>query len=203
MIPDAFKIDPKVMMPKPGKSDYKTVRAYKPITFESVIGKVMERVICKRLTWKLEVDGGLAATQYAYRKQNFCVQSMVCLCNSVTEARNKKQHTILTVMDFESCYERIWKAGLLRKASTRGISGRMWLYIKNFVTERKYYIRLNNYKSELYQSAVGIPQGSVISPVLCNLYTSDSIEKLSIQGQTEMLSALMQYIKCTSKFSQN
>ena len=79
----------------------------------------------------------------------------------------------------------------------------MWLYIKNFVTERKYYIRLNNYKSELYQSAVGIPQGSVISPVLCNLYTSDSIEKLSIQGQTEMLSALMQYIKCTSKFSQN
>ena len=125
----------------------------------------MERVICKRLTWKLEVDGGLAATQYAYRKQKSCVQSMVRLCNSVTEARNKKQHTILTVMDFESCYERIWRASLLRKASNRGISGRMWLNIKNFVTERKYYISVNNYKSELYQSAVGIPQGTVISPV--------------------------------------
>ena len=178
VIPDAFKIDPKVMMPKPGKSDYNTVRAHRPITLESVIGKVMERVICKRLTWKLEVDGGLAATQYAYRKQKSYVQSMVRLCNSVTEARNKKQHTILTVMDFESCYERIWRAGLLRKASNRGISGRMWLYIKNFVTERKYYIRVNNYKSDLYQSAVGIPQGSVISPVLCNLYTSDSMDEV-------------------------
>ena len=91
MIPEAFKIDPKVRMPKRRKSDCKTVRAYQPITFESVIGKVMERVICKRLTWKLEVDGGLAATQYAYRKQKFCVQSMVRLCNSVTGARNKKK----------------------------------------------------------------------------------------------------------------
>ena len=137
VIPDAFKIDPKVMMPKPRKSDYNTVRAYRPVTLENVIEKVIERVICKRLTWKLEVDGGLAATQYAYRKQKSCVQSMVRLCNSVTGARNKKQHTIMTVMDFESCYERIWRAGFLHKASKRGIRCRMWLYIKNFVTERK------------------------------------------------------------------
>ena len=177
-LPVAFKIDPKVMMPKPGKSDYNAARAYRPITLESVIGKVMERVICKRLTWKLEVEGGLAATQYAYRKQKSCVQSMVRLCNSVTEARNRKQHTIMTVMDFESCYERIWRAGLLHKASNKGIRGRMWLYLKNFVTDIKYYITVNNYKSQLYPSAVGIPQGSVISPVLCNLYTSDSMDEV-------------------------
>ena len=67
-LPVAFKIDPKVMMPKPGKSHYNVARAYRPITLESVIGKVMERVICKRLTWKLEVEGGLAATQHAYRR---------------------------------------------------------------------------------------------------------------------------------------
>ena len=57
----------------------------------------------------------------------------------------------------------------------------MWLYIKNFVTERNYYIRVNNYKSKLYQSAVGIPQGSVVSPVLCNLYSiysSDSLDEV-------------------------
>ena len=166
------------MMRNPGKSYYNTVRAYRPITLESVIGKVMERVICRRLTWILEVEGGIASTQNAYRKQKSCVQSLVRLCNSVTEARNRKQHTILTVMDFESCYERIWRAGLLHKASGKGIVGRMWLYLRNFLTERKYYIQVNNYKLQVYQSAVGIPQGSVISPVLCNLYTSDSMDGL-------------------------
>ena len=42
--------------------------------------------------------------------------------------------------------------------------------------ERKYYIKVNEHISEVYSSAVGIPQGSVISPILCNLYTSDAME---------------------------
>ena len=82
----------------------------------------------------------------------------------------------MTVMDYKSCYERIWRAGLLKKASDKGINGRMWIYIKNFLLDRQYYIKVNDYKSPTYKSAVGIPQGSVISPVLCNLYTGDAME---------------------------
>ena len=47
--------------------------------------------------------------------------------------------------------------------------------------DRKYYIKVNEYKSEIYTSKVGIPQGSVISPNLCNLYTSDAME--GIEGE--------------------
>ena len=81
-------------------------------------------------------------------------------------------------MDFESCYESIWRSGLLHKASGKAIVGRMWLYLKNFLTDRKYCIQVINYKSQVYQFAFGIPQGSVISPLLCNLYTSDSMDRL-------------------------
>ena len=52
VIPEAFKLDPKIMLPKPGKSDYNSVRSYRPIALESVLGKIMERVNCKRLVWK-------------------------------------------------------------------------------------------------------------------------------------------------------
>ena len=45
---------------------------------------VMERVICRRLTWKLEVEGGIASTQNAYRKQKSCVQSLVRLANQIS-----------------------------------------------------------------------------------------------------------------------
>ena len=114
---------------------------------ESVIGKVMERVINKRLVWKLEVEEGVAKTQFAFRKQKSCVQTVLRMCNSVSEARNKKENTIVTVMDFESCYERIWRAGLLKKASTYGINGRLWIYIKNFIMDRKYYLKVNDYTS--------------------------------------------------------
>ena len=76
----------------------------------------------------------------------------------------------LAMMDYESCYDRIWRAGLLHKASKIGINGRMWLYIKNFLWDRSYYIRVNDFKSQTFRSTVGIPQGLVISPPLCNLY---------------------------------
>ena len=113
------------MLPKPGKSNYNTVRSYRPITLESVIGKVMESVSNKRLVWKLEVEEGVAKTQFAFRKQKYCVQTVLRICNSVSEARNKNENTVVTVVDFESSYERIWRAGLLKKASTYCISRRL------------------------------------------------------------------------------
>ena len=45
------------------------MRSYRPITLESVVGKVMEIVITRRLVWKLEVEGGVAETQNAFRRQ--------------------------------------------------------------------------------------------------------------------------------------
>ncbi|MCW4261357.1 MAG: reverse transcriptase domain-containing protein [Candidatus Thiodiazotropha endolucinida] len=181
VLPEAFRLDPKIMLPKPGKKDHNVARSYRPITLESVIGKVMERIVCSRLVWKLEIDKGVADTQYAYRKQKSCVQTMIRVCNSISEARNRKENTVVSVMDYESCYERIWRAGLLKKAYDKGIDGRMWVYIKNFLIDRKYYIKVNDYRSPTFTSAVGIPQGSVISPVLCNLYTSDAM--ISIKGK--------------------
>ena len=90
----------------------------------------MERVICNRLFWKLEVDGLIADTQFAYRKQKSCVHTMLRVCNSISEARCRKEYTVIPIMDYECCYERIWRACLLKKLSDKGINGKMWIYIK-------------------------------------------------------------------------
>ena len=86
---------------------------------------------------------------------------------------------MVLIMDFESCFEKVWRSGLLWKAMKTGINGTMLMFLHNYVTDRKYSLRVNEEKSDWVVSSVGIPQGSVLSPLLCILYTSDSMDGLS------------------------
>lgn len=79
-------------------------------------------------------------------------------------------------MNYESCLERVWRAGLLLKAKRKGIKGRPWMYLYNYLHDRQFFITLNDKRSSTFTSKVGIPQGSVLSPFLCNIYTSDAME---------------------------
>ena len=182
---DSFKLDPKILMPKPGKDNYNTVRSYRPITLESVISKIFQRTIARRLIWRLEISNSFAPTQDAYRKQHSCVQSMIRVVNNIQEAKSKNEYSIAVFMDFESCFEKVWRAGLLYKTAKIGICGRMLLYLYNYINDRKFYLRVNEERSEWITSKVGIPQGSVLSPLLCNLYTSDAMDNIKSKTHTE------------------
>ena len=57
--------------------------------------KILDRVISNRFIWKLEVAGGKANKQFAYRKQKSCVQTMLSVCNSISEARSRKEYTVV------------------------------------------------------------------------------------------------------------
>ena len=82
----AFKLDPKVLLPKPDKENYNNVESYRPITLESTIGIIFQRTVAYRLRWKLEVSNSIANTKDAYRKQHSCVQFVVKVINQLHEA---------------------------------------------------------------------------------------------------------------------
>ena len=108
---ESFKLEPKILMPTPGKDNYNSVRSYRPITLESVIGKFFQRTVADRLTWRLEISDGFASTQDAYRKQQSCIQSMIRVVNSLQEAKTNKKYSIAMFMDCESCLKRFGELG--------------------------------------------------------------------------------------------
>ena len=169
------------MLPKPNKDNYNEAKSYRPITLGSVVGKLMEKIIKLRLTWKLESENVFSNTQYAYRKNRSCTQAVLKMVNNIQENLGKSENTVLVTMDFESCFERVWREGLLKKAEENNIRGRLWIYLKELMSDRKYYLKINDFKSPVMTSKIGIPQGSVLSPTLCNLYTSDCITNVLCQ----------------------
>jgi len=106
-VPKGFKLDPKIMLPKPGKEDYSTTKSYRPITLESIIGNLMERIVKLRLVWKLGVKDGLADIQNAYRNNRSCTQSLMRAIQCIQEGMVKKQASVMVVMGYESCFKRV------------------------------------------------------------------------------------------------
>ena len=88
---DAFKLDPKVMLPTPGKTDYNVTKSYNHFGISN--RKNYGGLISNRLIWKFKVDRGIADTQFAYRKHKSCVQTMLRVCNSISKVRSRKEYT--------------------------------------------------------------------------------------------------------------
>ena len=70
--PPSCKLDHKMLLPKHSRASYNVCKSYRPITLESIIGKVMQRMLKVRLEWQLESMEKLSPTQEAYRKDRTC-----------------------------------------------------------------------------------------------------------------------------------
>ena len=73
----------------------------------------------------------------------------------------------------------MWRPGLLFKVFKIGINGKLLLLLHNYLTDRQYCLHVNDGVSEWITSKVGILHGAVLSPLLCNLYTSDSMDEIT------------------------
>ena len=76
------------------------------------------------------------------------------------------------MVDLEKAFDSVWIHGLLSKMPYLGINGNIWSLIKNFLQERKFYIRIEGFRRAEFKSVVGLPQGSVLSPVF-NIFVFD------------------------------
>ncbi|KAI8519285.1 hypothetical protein Bbelb_025420 [Branchiostoma belcheri] len=133
--PTSFKQDPKVLMPKPNKENYNNTKSYRPITLQSIISKLLQRIISNRLVWLLEAKEKLADTQDAYRKQRTCTQTVLRMVQDIQEAWQSGESVVLVVMDLESCYERIWRESLILKLYNVGVNRRLLVNIQEFKTD--------------------------------------------------------------------
>lgn len=89
--------------------------------------------------------------------------------NQLQEAKIKKKYSVMVIMGFASCFEKC--GGLLYKAMNTGIDGGLLLFLHNYLNDIKHKLLVNDGESQWITSKVGIPQGSVLSLLLCNLYT--------------------------------
>ena len=99
--------------------------SYHPISLLSCVGKLLERIINKRLTWHLESNSVLAPTQTGYRQFRGTEDKLALLTQSIEDAFQEKKIVLAVFFDLPKAFDKVWKYGLLLKLLCAGVHCKM------------------------------------------------------------------------------
>ena len=164
-----------VPVPKPGKPAGE-IPSYRPIALTSCLGKLMERLVANRLKHIAESAGLWSENQAGFRAQRCTEDQILKLSQSIFDGFQcrKPKRTVLALLDFSKAYDTVWQADLLASMLKKGVPARFVQWVKAFLTNRQAKVRLGGAFSKNRLFREGVPQGSVLAPLLF-LFVIDSL----------------------------
>lgn len=170
--PDVWKHAKVIPIPKPGK-DQSVSSNYRPISLLSSLSKIFEKVILKRIILHLSTNDILPDEQFGFRQNHSCNHQLTRLTKHIKKSLSKKHSTGMLAFDIEKAFDSVWHKGLVHKMFTLKFPLYIIKLILSFLSKRSFQVSLNGTTSKSYNIVAGVPQGSVLSPTLYNIYTSD------------------------------
>ena len=166
---------------KADKDSYLNPGSYRPICITSYIGKLLERVLERRLRDHCLFYNILDTPQEGFCPRKSTVRYLFKLMTNLNEAKRKKLVTMLLLIDFEKAFDSVWIPGLITKLYNYGIQGSILKLLNNFLASRSVSIKINGkYGKSRKCSLIGLPQGSVLSPLLFIIYISELLSDVHV-----------------------
>jgi hypothetical protein len=146
---------------------------YRPISVLPAFSKLMEKIVYNRLISFINKHNILTNAQYGFRSNHSTYMALMDLIIKVTESINKKHHTMGVFLDLSKAFDTINHDILLTKLHHYGIRGTPLNWFESYLTNRKQYVQTHSVKSSLSSLSCGVPQGSILGPLLFLLYIND------------------------------
>ena len=159
---------------KTDKDSYLVPGAYRPISIASYVGKIFERILQKRLLHFCQQEMIIDDAQEGFLPHRNTTRYLYKMNASVAEARRRKMSAMLLFLDFEKAFDSVPVTSLIVKLHRYGISGAFLQLIHSFLTKREVTLKVNEYIGPRRKiGKYGLPQGSVLSPLLFIIFVAD------------------------------
>ena len=174
--PSAWKIAHVIAIFK--KGDTSLPSNYRPISLISCVGKIMERVIYKYVYNHLQTHKLLYQYQSGFLPKNSTVHQLLEIYDTILNALEKREFSCFVFCDFSKAFDKVWHKGLLSKLKSYGINGNLHQWFESYLSDRQQKVVINNSSSNFLKVSAGVPQGSVLGPLLFIIYINDIAENL-------------------------
>ena len=168
---------------KKAGADPEDLSNYRPITGIQYLGKLIERSVLPQLSQHALLNKLHIPKQSGYKPGYSCETLLVRLVNDIFLNLDNGLCTVLLLMDFSAAFDLVVHAILLAILHTEyGIRGTALKWFESFLKGRRQAVTINNTKSDYQDNPFGVPQGSVLGPVLFNIYVRGMIPFLESKG---------------------
>ena len=163
------------------KGNKSSAANYRPISLTCILCKVLEHIIASHVVKHLNTHGLLYDLQHGFREKRSCETQLTMLVEDLARSVSQGKQTDLILLDFSKAFDKVNHAKLLWMLHQYGIRGNALAWIRAFLGNRSQTVVLDGEESGSVPVTSGVPQGSVLGPILFLVYINDLPDELSSQ----------------------
>ena len=185
------------VQPTHKKNSRQLISNYRPISLLPILGKIFEKLIFDEMYVFFVNNNLLSKNQSGFRPGDSTINQLLSITNDIYEAFENHNEVRSIFLDISKAFDKVWFEGLIFKLKQNGINGNLLKLINNYLTNRKQRVVLNGITSEWLPLHSGVPQGSVLGPLLFLIYINDLTD--NIESSMKLFADDSSLFLCVSK----
>ena len=161
------------------KGDRLEPENYRPISVTPTVAKIFERLLPEQLTHHLTLNGLINKNQFGFQKQKSCLDTIISLTEKINQCVDENEIVVTLFLDLAKALNSISRDVFMNKIKKYGIGENARILLNSFLCDRKQCVKNGIAKSDWVVINHGVPQGTVLGPLIFILYVNDFSEAVS------------------------